>query len=333
MLVSESILTGIKSSGFPHLGNIIAAIKPAIALARDKRRLFLVADMHSFTQSLPLQERRENSLAIAAAWLALGLPDRDILFLQSEVPFVTELAWYFSCIISYNFLLRSHIFKNEKHVGKDINIGTFTYPILMAADILLYKATTVPVGEDQRQHVEIARQIARRYNRLYRANFFPIPVAHIQESFFVPGTDGRKMSKSYNNIISPFWSEKKLKQVIFSITTNSIPVSMPKDAKSCPILSILRRISSPSMILELEEGYKKGGISYKDVKGLLLNQILKVFKKERELFFYYMKNQDYVLSFLESGRKKAHIIAERNMKEIRADLHPKLIRRKGLFSQ
>ncbi|MDP4679148.1 MAG: tryptophan--tRNA ligase, partial [Cyclobacteriaceae bacterium] len=232
------ILTGIQSSGRPHLGNILGAIQPAIQLAKeqDDESLLFIADLHSFTTIKDPLLRKENTKAVAAAWLAFGLDtSKTIFYRQSMVPEVCELNWYLNCITPFPMLANAHSFKDKSNRLADVNAGLFTYPVLMASDIVLYDANIVPVGKDQKQHLEMARDIARRFNDQFGETFI-IPEARIDDNLMtIPGTDGQKMSKSYGNIIDLFLPEKELKKNVMGIITDSTPLEEPKDPDTCNV--------------------------------------------------------------------------------------------------
>ncbi|HTL83116.1 MAG TPA: tryptophan--tRNA ligase, partial [Bacteroidia bacterium] len=227
------ILTGIQSTNIPHLGNLLGAIIPAIKLSQQSgnNSIFFIADLHSLTAIKDAQFRKESTDAVAATWLAFGLDtDRNILFTQSDVPEVCELTWYLDCFMSYNRLQLATSFKDKIENGADVNAGLFNYPVLMAADILLYDTNIVPVGKDQMQHLEFTRDLANKVNHHYGADVFVVPEGKLDElTMTVPGIDGRKMSKSYNNFINIFLPEKELKKVVMSVVTDSKTLEEPKD--------------------------------------------------------------------------------------------------------
>ncbi|SVC81244.1 uncharacterized protein METZ01_LOCUS334098, partial [marine metagenome] len=232
------ILTGIQSTGTPHLGNLLGAIIPAIALSQDVKNesLFFIADLHSFTIIRNAETLKENTCATAAAWLAFGFDtDKNLFYRQSDVTEVTELTWYLNCFTPYPMLANAHSFKDKIDKLSDVNSGLFTYPVLMAADILLYDAEIVPVGKDQMQHLEMTRDIAGAFNHKY-PNSFVIPETKVDKRMMIiPGTDGQKMSKSYNNDIDIFLSDKKLRKQIMGIQTDSTPLDEPKETENCNV--------------------------------------------------------------------------------------------------
>jgi tryptophanyl-tRNA synthetase len=275
------ILTGVQSTGTPHLGNLLGAVIPAIQLAeKDKNESFLfIADLHSLTQVKKGKELRENTFATAASWLACGLnPNKTIFYRQSDVSQVTELSWYLSCFFPYQRLTLAHSFKDKAENLSDINAGLFSYPMLMAADILLYDAEFVPVGKDQLQHLEMTRNVALRFNNLMGDTFvLPRPILQ-KDSQYVPGTDGNKMSKSKNNTINVFLPEKKLRKQIMSISTDSTPIEDPKKPESCTVFKLYSLLANPDKTDLLKNKYLSGGMGYGAAKELLYELILEKFK-------------------------------------------------------
>ena len=306
------ILTGVQSTGVPHLGNLLGAIIPAIQLAkRDENESFLfIADLHSLTQVKKGKTLKDNTFSTAAAWLACGLnPNKTIFYRQSDVSQVTELSWYLSCFFPYQRLTLAHSFKDKSENLTDINAGLFSYPMLMAADILLYDAEFVPVGKDQLQHLEMTRSVASRFNNLM-GNTFVLPNPILQkESQSVPGIDGNKMSKSKNNTINIFLPEKKLRKQIMSIATDSTPIKEPKNPENCTIFKLYSLLASSDKINELKNNYLSGGIGYGSAKELLYQLILEKFKSERIKFEYYNLNPKEVNIALKKGAEKARKVA------------------------
>ena len=310
--IMSRILTGVQSTGVPHLGNLLGAIIPAIQLAkRDENESFLfIADLHSLTQVKKGKTLKDNTFSTAAAWLACGLnPNKTIFYRQSDVTQVTELSWYLSCFFPYQRLTLAHSFKDKSENLTDINVGLFSYPMLMAADILLYDAEFVPVGKDQMQHLEMTRSVASRFNNLM-GNTFVLPNPILQkESQYVPGIDGNKMSKSKNNTINIFLSEKKLRKQIMSIATDSTPINEPKKPENCTIFKLYSLLASSDKIDELKNNYLSGGIGYGSAKELLYQLILEKFKSERIKFEYYNLNPQEVNFALKKGAEKARKVA------------------------
>ena len=318
------ILTGIQSSGRQHLGNVLGAIKPAIALANDPRNdaFLFIADLHSLTTVKDPVARKENLLATAAAWLACGLdPEKVVFYAQSHLPECTELTWYLNCFTPFPMLANAHSFKDKSDRLSDVNAGLFDYPVLMASDILLYDAHLVPVGKDQRQHLEMTRDIAETFNRQTGTETFVIPEARIDEAVMtIPGTDGQKMSKSYGNIIDIFLPEKALKKQIMSIVTDSTPLEEPKDPSTCNVVKLYRLVASPAQVAEMETNYRAGNYGYGHAKTALLNVLLEVFAEERARFDTYMANPQAVYDALEVGAAKARPVAQATIARTRAAL-------------
>ena len=310
--IMSRILTGVQSTGVPHLGNLLGAIIPAIQLAkRDENESFLfIADLHSLTQVKKGKTLKDNTFYTAASWLACGLnPNKTIFYRQSDVSQVTELSWYLSCFFPYQRLRLAHSFKDKSENLTDINAGLFSYPMLMAADILLYDAEFVPVGKDQLQHLEMTRSVASRFNNLM-GNTFVLPNPILQkESQYVPGIDGNKMSKSKNNTINIFLPEKKLRKQIMSIATDSTPIKEPKNPENCTIFKLYSLLASSDKIDELKNNYLSGGIGYGSAKELLYQLILEKFKSERIKFEYYNLNPKEVNIALKKGAEKARKVA------------------------
>ena len=310
--IMSRILTGVQSTGVPHLGNLLGAIIPAIQLAkRDENESFLfIADLHSLTQVKKGKTLKDNTFYTAASWLACGLnPNKTIFYRQSDVSQVTELSWYLSCFFPYQRLTLAHSFKDKSENLTDINAGLFSYPMLMAADILLYDAEFVPVGKDQLQHLEMTRSVASRFNNLM-GNTFVLPNPILQkESQSVPGIDGNKMSKSKNNTINIFLPEKKLRKQIMSIATDSTPIKEPKNPENCTIFKLYSLLASSDKIDELKNNYLSGGIGYGSAKELLYQLILEKFKSERIKFEYYNLNPQEVNFALKKGAEKARKVA------------------------
>ena len=319
----KRILTGIQSTGVPHLGNILGAIIPAINFSKSNNveSYFFIADFHSLTQIKDSKLLKQNTLYTASAWLACGLdPAKTVFYKQSGVPQVTELAWYLNCFFPYNRLTLAHSFKDKKDRLDDVNSGLFNYPILMAADILLYDAHIVPVGKDQLQHLEIARNVASRFHNVFGDTFI-LPQEHLQEETkLIPGTDGEKMSKSKNNIIDIFASEKELIKQIQSIQTDSTELEKPKNWKTCNLFKIYKLLADEDQIKIMKENYEKGGYGYGHGKKELSELILSKYKTEREKFTYYIANPDEVEKILSKGAVKAKITADDVLQRVRKKL-------------
>ena len=315
------ILTGIQSTGTPHLGNILGAIIPAIDMANssNEESYLFIANMHSLTQIKDVNILNENTFSTAATWLSFGLdPKKSCFFRQSDVPEVTELAWYLSCFFPYQRLKLAHSFKDKADNLKDVNSGLFSYPMLMSADILMYDANIVPVGKDQLQHLEMTRDVATRFNNLM-GDTFVIPEAKIQnDTKYIIGTDGEKMSKSISNIIDIFQDDKKLRKQIMKIQTQSLSVEEPKDPDQCNVFKLFKVIASDEDAKKLHSRYTNGGMGYGEAKELLYNHTLSRFSKNRELFFELNSNRDKVEQLLLEGALKARKQAQNVLKRVRA---------------
>lgn len=317
------ILTGIQSSGRPHLGNILGAIQPGINLSKKENNeaFFFIADFHSLTTIKDGELRAKNTLETAAAWLACGFDaDKNLFYRQSKIPEVCELTWYLNCYTPYPMLANAHSFKDKANQLSDVNAGLFTYPVLMASDILMYDANYVPVGKDQQQHLEMTRDIAGAFNNRYGETFV-IPEAIIDKQVMViPGIDGKKMSKSYNNTIDIFLPEKKLRKNIMSIVTDSTPLEAPKNPDTCTVFTIYKLIANTEQTENLREKYMAGNFGYGHAKQELFELILEKFSKERKLFAYYTENPQEVLAKLEEGEKRARGIGLEVLARVREKL-------------
>lgn len=317
------ILTGIQATGTPHLGNLLGAIIPAIELSKssDNESFLFIANLHSLTQIKDAATLKQNTYEIAAAWLACGLDtEKTYFYRQSDIPEVCELSWYLSCFFPYQRLTLAHSFKDKADRLEDVNAGLFTYPVLMAADILLYDAEIVPVGKDQLQHLEMARDMGSRFNH-QMGETFVLPQAELQENTkYVPGTDGNKMSKSRGNIINIFLPEKQLKKQVMSIETDSKTLEEPKDPETDKVFAIYELIASPEQTEALRAKYLAGNFGYGHAKTELLSLILEKFAKERELYNYYMNNLEELEEKLQVGAEKTKRIAHETLKRVRTNL-------------
>ncbi len=317
------ILTGIQATGTPHLGNLLGAIIPAIELSQQAQNesFLFIANMHSLTQIKNAEELKQNTYEIAAAWLACGLdPEKTYFYRQSDIAEVCELSWYLSCFFPYQRLTLAHSFKDKADRLGDVNAGLFTYPVLMAADILLYDAEIVPVGKDQLQHLEMARDMGARFNN-QMGKVFVLPQAELQEDTkYVPGTDGHKMSKSRGNIINIFLPEKQLKKQVMSIETDSRTLEEPKDPATDKVFAIYELIATPEQTEELRAKYLAGNFGYGHAKTELLNLLLTRFAKEREVFQYYMNNLPELEEKLQHGAAKTRKIAAQTLSRARTAL-------------
>jgi tryptophanyl-tRNA synthetase len=302
------ILTGIQSTGRPHLGNLLGAILPAIELSKNpaNESLYFIADLHSLTTVRDPALLRANTYAVAAAWLACGFDtEKNLFYRQSDVPQVTELTWYLSCFTPYPMLANAHSFKDKSDKLSDVNAGLFTYPVLMAADILLYDAEVVPVGKDQIQHLEIARDIAKAFNNRYGDTLVE-PQARVDaELMTIPGLDGQKMSKSYGNIIDVFAPEKELLKTVRSIISDSTPLEAPKNPDADTTFKLYSLLASPAETQELRAKYLAGGYGYGHAKQALYELIMTRFATERERFSFYMNNLPEIDAQLAIGAQRA----------------------------
>ncbi|MBT8307397.1 MAG: tryptophan--tRNA ligase [Maribacter sp.] len=314
------ILTGIQSTGIPHLGNILGAIAPAIKMAQDpKNESFLfIADMHSLTQIKNGDELRNNTYATAATWLAFGLDiEETVFYRQSDVPQVTELAWYLSCFFPYQRLTLAHSFKDKADRLEDVNAGLFNYPMLMAADILLYDAHIVPVGKDQLQHIEMTRDVASRFHAQLGETFI-LPKGKVHEgTMYVPGTDGQKMSKSKGNLINIFQPDKKLRKQIMGIKTDSTPMEDPKNPDSDNVFALYKILANPEQIAQMRANYLGGNYGYGHAKQALFEVILEKYNPARERFDYYMSHLHEIDNALEIGAEKAKKVANEVLERVR----------------
>lgn len=319
----KRILTGIQATGTPHLGNLLGAILPAISMANEQTNpsFLFIADLHSITQIKNGETLKENTYSVAATWLACGLnPKKVVFYRQSDVPQTTELSWHLSCLFPYQRLTLAHSFKDKADRLEDVNTGLFTYPMLMAADILLYDATHVPVGKDQLQHLEITRDVASRFNHQLGDTFI-LPEAQVQkESMYIPGTDGHKMSKSRGNIINIFLEDKALKKQIMSIETDSTPLEEPKNPETCKVFAIYKLLGTPEQVAAMKQNYQQGNYGYGHAKQALLELILLRFHKERQAYNHLMANKHILDKALEDGASKAQVIAREVLNRVRDKL-------------
>ena len=317
------ILTGVQSTGTPHLGNILGAIVPAIEMSKkSKEESFLfIADMHSLTQIKEARQLRHNTYSTAATWLAFGIDsEKTVFYRQSDVPQVTELTWYLSCFYPYQRLTLAHSFKDKADRLEDVNSGLFTYPMLMAADILLYDADVVPVGKDQLQHLEMTRDVANRFNHVMGETLVT-PQAKIKEStMYVPGTDGEKMSKSKGNIIDIFLDDKPLRKQIMKIKTDSTPLEEPKDPDTCNLFALYRLVASEDQVAEMRSNYLAGNYGYGHAKQAFYELLIENFKEPKEKYRYYMNHLEEVDQVLLEGAERAKVIADQVLKRVRQKL-------------
>ncbi len=317
------VLTGVQSTGTPHLGNLLGAILPAIKMANssENESFLFIANLHSATQIKNAELLKQNTLSVAATWLACGLnTEKTIFYRQSDVPQTCELSWYLSCFFPFQRLTLAHSFKDKQDYLEDVNAGLFTYPMLMAADILLYDAEIVPVGKDQLQHLEITRDVASRFNH-QMGETFVLPQAKIEENvMIVPGTDGEKMSKSRNNYIDIFLNDKALRKQIMSIETDSTPLEEPKNPDSCNVFVLYALLADEAQIVTMRHNYLGGNYGYGHAKQALFELITEKFKTEREKYNHYINNPDEVEKILLTGAEKASKIANGVLKRVREKL-------------
>ncbi|MFK7922867.1 MAG: tryptophan--tRNA ligase [Bacteroidia bacterium] len=318
------VLTGIQSTGVPHLGNLLGAILPAIQLANDptNESFLFIADLHTLTSIKDGAVIRENTYQTAAAWLACGLDtDKSVFYRQSDVPEVAELTWYLNCFMPYSRLKLAHSFKDKADRLDLVSGGLFTYPVLMAADIMLYDAEIVPVGKDQKQHLEFARNMGEAVNRTYGEDTLVIPEDRIDEKvMIIPGTDGEKMSKSRGNTIVLFQPKNKLKKQVMGILTDSTPLEEPKDPDTCNVFRLYELLADEDQIAEMRANYTGGNYGYGHAKKALLELILDRFAEQRERFDYYMEHREELDAKLAEGAAKARKVATATLKRIRERL-------------
>ena len=314
------ILTGVQATGTPHLGNILGAINPAIRLADDPKNesLLFIADMHSLTAIKDASVIKQNTYSVAAAWLAMGLnTDNTIFYRQSDIPEVTELTWYLNCIAPFPMLANAHSFKDKSDRLSDVNAGLFDYPVLMACDILLYDSEIVPVGKDQKQHLEMTRDLASSFNHIYGETFIS-PKSDIQENvMLVPGTDGKKMSKSYGNFIDVFAPKNVLKKQIMGILTDDTPLEEPKEPDTSVPFQLYSLIATEDKVAEMRANYLAGNYGYGHAKKELLNTILEVFEEPRAKYDELMANPSELEKELLKGAEKARVIAQDVLNRVR----------------
>jgi len=317
------VLTGIQSTGTPHLGNLLGAILPALEMAKDTQNdsFLFIADLHSLTQIKDGALLRRNTYEVAATWLAFGLDyERVTFYRQSDVAQTAELAWYLECFFPYQRLTLAHSFKDKADRLDDVNTGLFTYPMLMAADILLYDAEIVPVGKDQLQHLEFARDVAGRFN-YQMGETFVLPKESIREDIMIiPGTDGEKMSKSRRNYINIFLSDKELKKQIMSIQTDSTPLEAPKDPDKCNVFALYKLLATEAQTAQMAANYRGGNYGFGHAKTALYELILEKFAQPREKFAYYMDHLSQVDEILREGAEKASQVAKQTLQRVREKL-------------
>ncbi len=317
------ILTGIQSSGKPHLGNLLGAILPAIELSRDPKNdcFCFIADLHSLTTIKDPEIRAENTRSVAAAWIACGFDtDRNHFYRQSRIPMVCELTWFLSCFTPFPMLANAHSFKDKSDRLADVNAGLFTYPVLMACDILMYDADIVPVGKDQKQHLEMTRDIANAFNHQFGETFV-IPEAKIDDELMtIPGTDGQKMSKSYGNIIDIFQPDKQLRKNIMSIVTDSLPLEAPKNPDTCNVFQIYRILANETQTKEMRSKYEGGNYGYGHAKQELYELIMDKYVNERKTYEELMSDQGQLEDLLQAGEQKASAVGQKVLDRVKNKL-------------
>ena len=317
------ILTGVQSTGTPHLGNLLGAIIPAIQMANDpaNESFLFIADLHAITQIKNGTELKQNTYSTAAAWLACGLDTNKVVFYrQSDVPQTAELSWYLSCFFPFQRLTLAHSFKDKADRLEDVNAGLFTYPMLMAADILLYDAEIVPVGKDQMQHIEITRDVASRFNHQMGETFVLPEGKTSKETMLIPGTDGHKMSKSRNNFINIFLDDNALLKQIKGIETDSTPLEEPKNPDTCNVFGLYKLLGTKEEIAQLKANYLAGNYGFGHAKQALFDLITEKFKTEREKYNYYINHPEEVDKLLFEGAKKAGNVADGILRRVREKL-------------
>ncbi|PHQ30798.1 tryptophan--tRNA ligase [Leeuwenhoekiella nanhaiensis] len=317
------ILTGVQSTGTPHLGNLLGAIIPAIEMANDSNNesFLFIANLHTLTQIKDASVLKENTYSVAATWLAFGLDiEKTVFYRQSDVPQTTELTWYLSCFFPYQRLTLAHSFKDKADRLADVNSGLFTYPMLMAADILLYDAEFVPVGKDQLQHIEMTRDVASRFHA-QMGETFVLPEAKIEENTkYIPGTDGEKMSKSRDNYINLFLPDKQLRKQVMGIQTDSTPLEEPKNPDTCNVFNLYKVIASEAEVAQMRQNYLGGNYGYGHAKQALYELLVAKYAKQREAYTYYMNNLEEVDAALEKGAEKAREAANAVLNRVREKL-------------
>lgn len=312
------ILSGIQPSGKLHIGNYFGAIRQHLALQADNEAFYFIADYHALTSSPDPDDLKKNSLGVAMDYIALGLDtEKTVFWLQSDVPEVLEFAWILSCLTPMGLLQRCTSYKDKVAQGISPNHGLFAYPVLQAADILIFNSNLVPVGADQKQHIEVTRDIAIKFNNTF-GEILTIPKEHIPKSVaVVPGVDGRKMSKSYDNIIGIFEPEKAIKKKVMRIVTDSTPVEDPKDPDKCNVFALLKLVAGDEELAEWKEKYHAGGTGYGDVKKRLAELLCEYFRPYRQKREDLENNLDFVEQVLKTGAEKASAVARKTLDQVR----------------
>jgi tryptophanyl-tRNA synthetase len=319
--MKKVLLSGIQPSGAMHLGNYFGAIKQFVDMQDSYETRIFIADLHAITTTQDKKKLSENILNVAMDYIACGLdPDKVVLFKQSDIPQVTELAWYFNCITTMAYLERATSYKDAHMKAKEVTVGLFDYPMLMSADILIQDADVVPVGADQKQHVEYARDTAQKFNNIFGQTFkIPEPII-IESVAVVPGTDGRKMSKSYGNTIPLFGTDEEIKKAVMSIVTDSKTPEEPKDPDKCNIFALHKLFLNTDDLSTLRNRYTNGGLGYKESKEMLLGEILDLITPMRERREIYANDLDKVREILRVGGQKAKVLADSKMELVRTNV-------------
>jgi len=312
------LLSGVKPTGRPHIGNYFGALKQFVDLQNDYKSFFMIADYHSLNFIQNAKEMRSLSLDLTLDYLAIGLdPKKHTIFKQSAVSEHTELAWIFDTITTVPYLERAHAFKDAENKGKEVSVGTFNYPMLMAADILLYDADVVPVGQDQKQHIEITRDTAEKFNRIFGETFtLPEPLI-MEEVKAVPGIDGQKMSKSYKNTIPLFATDTEIKNAVMKIPTDSRGVEEAKDPETDKVFAFHKLFTQGQQFGDLKDRYENGGIGYKESKEMLIKNIINFVTPLREKRSGLEKDLDFIQDILSEGERAAKKCAEEKMEDVR----------------
>lgn len=320
------LLSGVKPTGRPHIGNYFGAMKQFVDMQNDYQSMFFIADYHALNFIQSKEEMSQQIIDLAVDYLAIGLdPQKSLIYKQSDISEHTELAWIFDTITTMPYLQRAHAYKDAEATGKEISVGTFNYPMLMASDILLYDADVVPVGQDQKQHVEYARDTAQKFNFIFMKEVFKLPESKILDTVaVVPGTDGRKMSKSYGNTIPLFATLEEITKTVMSIPTDSKPIDEPRNADEDNVFKLHKLFKQGESLLELKERYTKGGISHKESKEILIGSIEAFISPIREKRDKLSSDTDYVIDVLKEGGKRAKMKAEKKMDEVREAIGVKL---------
>ncbi len=320
------LLSGVKPTGRPHIGNYFGAMKQFVDMQDEFQAMYMIADYHALNFVQNKEEMSQGIIDLALDYMALGLdPKKSIIFKQSDVSEHTEIAWIFDTITTMPYLERAHAYKDAEAKEKEISVGTFNYPMLMAADILLYDADVVPVGQDQKQHVEYARDTAQKFNFIFKKDIFKLPESKILDTVaVVPGLDGRKMSKSYGNTIPLFATLDEITKAVMSIPTDSKPIDEPRNADEDNVFKLHKLFSKDDELYDLRERYSKGGISHKESKEILIKNIDAFIFPLREKREQLAHDRDYIIDVLKEGGKRAKMKAEKKMEEVRSAIGVKL---------